>query len=125
MSSFHFEFLLCLNGHTVPMVKQTLFVIDLGWAEGLEGLVLEEMEADLVPFKSSGEHWWIHQALDFPSKWWVLHSSNIPWLFRIRELIKAKKKALSNRLPKQPDCLVLLNVSDRLLFLQNSTNQLN
>jgi hypothetical protein len=25
---------------------------------------LEEMEADLVSFKASAEHWWTHQALD-------------------------------------------------------------
>ena len=48
MSSFHFEFFLCLNGHPVPMLRQTLLVIDLGLAEGLEGLALEDMEADLV-----------------------------------------------------------------------------
>ena len=50
------------------MVKQTLTVIDPGLAEGLEGLALEEMEAGLVSFKSSAEHWWIHQALDLPLK---------------------------------------------------------
>ena len=39
MSSFHFEFLLCLNGHPVPMVKNMLIVIDhyaLAEAEGFE-----------------------------------------------------------------------------------------
>ena len=48
----------------MPMVKQIVLVIDIGLAESLETLALEEMEADLVPFKSSAEHWWIHQALD-------------------------------------------------------------
>ena len=74
MSPFHFEFLLCLNGHPVPMVKNTLPVIDhyaLAEAEGLE----EEMKVDLVTFKGSAKHWWIHQNLDLPTKWWVLHSS--------------------------------------------------
>ena len=115
MSFFHFEFLFCLNGHRAPTVKQTLFVIDPGLADGLEGLALEEMEADLVSFKSSAEHGWIHQALDLPSKWWLLHSSKIPLLLQIRELRKAKKKASSRRLPKQSDCLVRLKVTNRLL----------
>ena len=75
--------------------------IDPGLAEGLEGLALEDMEADLLSFKSSAEHWWIHQALGLPSKWWVLRNNKIPLLLEIRELIKANKKASSSRLPKQ------------------------
>ncbi len=51
MSSFHFEFLLCLNSQPMPMVKHTLFVIDPGMAESLEGLALAEMEVDLVSFQ--------------------------------------------------------------------------
>ena len=93
MSSFHFELLLCLNGHPVPMVKQTLHAIDpYGLAESLEHLNLEEeMEADLVSFKGSAEHWWIHQALDLPTKWWVLHNNKISLLLEMRELIKTNK----------------------------------
>jgi hypothetical protein len=36
MSSFYFEFLLCRNGHPLPIVKQTLPVIDpgLSWELG-------------------------------------------------------------------------------------------
>ena len=75
------------------MVKQTLLAIDpYGLAEGLEHLNLEEeMQADLVSFKGSAEHWWIHQALGLPTTWWVLHSSKIPLLLVIRDIIKAKK----------------------------------
>ena len=79
MSSFHFEFLLCLNGQPVLMLKQTLPVIDpYGLAKGLDRLALEEMEADLVSFKSSAVHRWINQALDLPSKWWVLRNNKTP-----------------------------------------------
>ena len=80
-----------------------MLVIDPELAESLEGLALEEMEADLVSFESSAEHWWIHQALGLPSKWWVLHNNKIPLLLEIRELIKAKKKVALSRLAKQPD----------------------
>ena len=80
MSFFHFELFLCLNGRPVPMVKQTLLAIDpYGLAEGLEHLNLEEeMEADLASFEGSSEDWWIHQALDLPTKRWVLRNNNIP-----------------------------------------------
>ena len=111
------------------MVKQTLLAIDpYGFAEGLEHLNLEEeMEADLVSFKGSAEHVWIHQALGLPTKWWVLHSSKIPLLLEIRELIKAKKasQGSSSRLPQQQGCLVLLKVRNRILFIQNSTTQMS
>ena len=93
----------------------------LAETEGLE----EEMEADLVSFKGSAEHWWIHQALGLPTKWWVLHSSNIAVFWEICELIKANNKASSSCRPKHPDCLVLLQVRHKLLFTQNSTNQMN
>ena len=63
--------------------------------------------------------------MDLPTKWWVLHNNKIPLLLEIRELIKANKKASSSRRPKQSDCLVLLKVRNRLLFIQNSTNQMN
>ena len=128
MSSFHFELLLCLNGHPVPVVKQTLRTIDpYELAENLEHFNSEEMvEADLVSFKATAEHWWIHQALTLPNKWWVLHSSKIPLLLEIRELIKAKKasQGSSSRLPKQPDSLVLLKVRSKILVVQNSTSQM-
>ena len=78
-----------------------------------------------MPFKLCAEQRWIHQALDLPSKWWVLHSSKIPLLLEIRELIKAMNKASSSRLPKQTDCLVLFKVRNRLLYIQSSTNQRN
>ena len=112
MSSFHFELGLCLHSHIAPMVKQTLIGIgSYGLAEGLDHLNLEEeTEADLVSFKGSAEHWWTHQALDLPSKSWVLHNNKIPLILRIRERANAKQKAAPSRLPKQPDCLVLLKV---------------
>ena len=93
MSSFHFELLLCLNGHPVPMVKQTWLAIGTyGWAECLDHLSLkEEMEAGLVSFSCSAEHWWIYQALGLPTKWWVLRNNKIPVLLQMRELIKAKR----------------------------------
>ena len=100
------------------MLKKPLLAIDhyaLAEAEGLE----DEMEADLVSFKSGAEHRWIHQALGPPSKWWVLRSNKVPMLLEIRELIRAKKtKASSSRLPKQSDCLVRLKVRSRLIFIQ-------
>ena len=94
-------------------------------AESLETLALEEMEADLVSFNSCAEHWWIHQVLDLPSKWWVLRSSKTTLLLEIRELVKAKNKTSSSRLPKQADCLVRLTVRNRLLVMQNSTSHMN
>ena len=53
----------------------------------------------------------------------MLHSSKIPLLLEIRELIKAKKasQGSSSRLPKQQDCFVLLKVRNRILCIQNST----
>ena len=71
------------------MVKQTLLVIYFGLAESLETFALEEMEADLVSCTSCTEHWWIHQALGLPTKWWVPHSNNIPILLEIRKRNKA------------------------------------
>ena len=56
----------------------------------------------------------------------MLRSSNkISVLLEIRELIRANKNGSSSRLPKQPGCLVLLKVRNRLLFIQNSTSQMN
>ena len=58
-------------GHPVPMAQPTLLATDpYGLAEGLEHLNLEEeMDADLVSFKGSAEHWWTQQALDLLTKW--------------------------------------------------------
>ncbi len=93
MSSFHFELLLCLNGHPTPMVNQTLLAIGpYGLAEDLEHVNLEEdMEADMVSFKGSARHCWIHQALALPTKWWVLRNNHIPLLLEMRELVKATR----------------------------------
>jgi len=81
----------------------------------------------LLIINGSAEHWWIHQALDLPTKWWVLRSNKIPLLIEIRELIKAEKASQenSNRLPKQQGFFALLQVRSRIPFIQNFTTKLS
>ena len=93
MATLNFEVLLCLNGVPVPVVKETMPIIDPYQLVGdFEHLSLEEdLEVDLVSFKASADVLWLRKALELPHRWWLLKSSQLPLLQEIKELIKAKK----------------------------------
>ena len=129
MATLNFELLLCLNGMPVPVVKETMPVVDPYQMAGDFGhLNLEEdLEVDLVSLKASADVLWLRKALDLPHRWWLLKSSQLPLLQEIKYLIKAKKpsQGSSSRLPKQQSCLELLKVRDRILMVQNSQTLLH
>jgi len=131
MDPFDFQLRLCLGSHVVPVVEETHPVLDphnLG-AE-LEFLDVDDsLEVSLVSLKATGNLVWLEKALSLPARWWVKHSSKIPLLKEIREVIKDKKPSPSqgskSRLPREPSALVILKIRERVLLMQNSSSQMH
>ena len=93
MSTLNLQFLLCLDGMALPVVKQSLPIIDpYSLAGNLKDLLLEEnLQVDLLSFKASGDVHWLMPALGMPLRWWVSNSFQLALLQEIRDLIKDKK----------------------------------
>ena len=129
MALLTLELLLCLDGVALPVVKETLPIIDPYELGGnLEQLSLEEeLPVDLLSFKASGDVHWLMPALGMPLRWWVSNSLQLALLQEIRDLIKDKKpsQGASRRMPKMQAHLVLLKVRGRILIMQNSQSLVN
>ena len=129
MSTLNLQLLLCLDGVALPVVNQSLPIIDpYSLAGNLEDLDLEEnLPVDLLSFKASGDVHWLMPALGMPLRWWSSKSCQLALLQEIRDLIKDKKplKGASQRMPKQQAFLVLLKVRGRILIMQNSLTLVN
>lgn len=129
MSTLNLQLLLCLDGVALPVVKESLPIIDpYELAGNLENISLEEdLPVDLLSFKASGDVHWLMPALGMPLRWWLSNSLQLALLQEIRDLIKDKKpsQGASKRLPKQQSSLVLLKVRGRILIMQNSQSLMN
>ena len=129
MSTLNLQLLLCLDGMALPVVKQSLPIIDpYSLAGNLEDLDLEEnLPVDLLSFKATGDVHWLMPALGMPLRWWSSNSCQFALLQEIRDLIKDKKslKGGSQRMPKMQAFLVLLKVRGRILIMQNSLTLVN
>ena len=114
MSTLNFQLLLCLDGVSVPVVKETLQVIDpydLGGDPQMNLDLDQNLAVDLVSFKASADVHWLMPSLGLALRWWVLNCTQLPLLQEIKDLIKVKKlPQLPDHLPKQQCSLVLLKV---------------
>ena len=96
MSTLNFQLLLCLDGVALPVVKESLPIIDTYALGGnLEHLSLDEdLPVDLLSFKASADVHWLMPALGMPLlplRWWVSNSTQLALLQDISVLIKDKK----------------------------------
>ena len=92
MSSWTFERSTLLNQQHIPLKKKSLSIIDphdLGGS--IEGLNLDEdLDVNLVPLADSANVKWLagpRGAIKVPFFWWRQHSSSIPLLMEIKDLI--------------------------------------
>ena len=129
MSSWTFERSILLNQQHIPLEKKSLSIIDphdLGGS--MEGLnVDEDLDVNLVSFEAAAHVKWLagpRGAIKVPFFWWRQHSSSIPLLMEIKDLIK-QGKPRNHLQPKQQKCLVLVKVRGKILLVLNHPSQVS
>ena len=110
------------------MEKKSLSIIDphdLGGS--IEGLNLDEdLDVNLVSFEAAANVKWLagpRGAIKVPFFWWRQHSSSIPLLMEIKDLIKQGKPG--RRMPKEQKSLVLVEVRGKILLVLNHPSQVS
>ena len=81
---------------------------------------------NLVPLKVAANVKWIagpRGAIKVPFFWWHQHSSSIPLLMEIKDLIKQGKPG--RRMPREQKSLVLVEVRGKILLVLNHPSQVS
>lgn len=127
---FKVEYKLCLNGQAVPVQKKEMIIVDPLNLAATNALDLpESTEVTLVSFKATADVAWLWKSLELPggdqtrvkSRWWVHNSSRLPLLLEIKEAIKNLKHQKKTNQPTDHQCLILLEIRGKLLYVQNTS----
>ena len=123
MADLSVHWRLCVNEHLVPVEQATLSFVD--------PYKLAEEEPDvplpvtLVSFQASMNAHWLQAPLALPARWWVQHHAEVPLLREILQLIKDKKpQGRLKLMPKNPKCLLPLQIRGKTLWFENNTRRL-
>ena len=123
-----FQYKLCLNHCAVPVETKHMPLLDpLNLAERYSLNLPESTDVNLVSFKATGDMFWLSSALKLPcavpckARWWAHNSVRVPLLLEIKEAIRILKQKKKANQPKDPKCLILLEIRGQLLYVKNSS----
>lgn len=115
--------LLCLNRVPVPLMHKQMEFEDLHecWeGEDFEG----EQDIECLSLKATMDAKFLEGPLKLGARWWVAKSHRVPLLQEIRGVIDKKKqrKGGASRLSKKANRFVAIQIRDKVILVQNTTN---
>ena len=113
---------LCLDDIAVPLEAKLMdFVDPCGLLPDRD--LEEQVQVDLVTFKSTSDSFWLSKCFRLYARWWVVNAGKIPLLLEIQDRIRSLKTTTgaAARLPRNHTSLLALEVRGKTLWFQNES----